>query len=267
MTKRRQNLILFYETIQPFLGENIGSKLVNSYMNAFCIDEDDQSDIDAIFNIPSLLPYLEYREMGYYEEPWREKMIMSGSMNSMIRKTSTTDIHLIIQTSIYTLRDEMTCQSLNDPIVDMIVNWISTLSTVSSYDRVVVTLLHGGEIRSCSKDEVKIAYQRSNSEKQKIFKCSSFQDDLEKFHNYLRSDAREEYATYFEWLFMFKMSNDETKIEKLKSFQESTFLSGPSSYSQLEQPFTYNLFEQLEAELDNRYIQYYCSRFTFEVPK
>ena len=57
MTNRRQNLILFYETKQPFLGENIGSKLVNSYMNTFCIDEDDQSDIDAIFNIPSLLGF------------------------------------------------------------------------------------------------------------------------------------------------------------------------------------------------------------------
>ena len=240
MTNRRQNLILFYETNQ--LCENIGSKLVNSYMNVFCIDEDDQSDIDGVFNIPSLLPYLEYREMGYYEEtsefpirPWREKMIMSGSMNSMTRKT-TTDIHLIIQTSIYTLRDEMICQHLNDFILDIIVNWMGTLSTVASYDHAVVTMLHGREKRVCSKEEVKLAYQRSNSEKKKIDKCSSFQDDLENFHSYLRSDARKEYAYNFEWLFMFKMSNDETKIEKLKSFQESTFynrrsLPGRSNYS------------------------------------
>ena len=82
MTKRRQNLILFYEMKPntPFPGKNIGSKLVKSYMSAFCVDEDDQCDIDGIFNISSILPYLVYRDLGEYEEtsefnirPWREK--------------------------------------------------------------------------------------------------------------------------------------------------------------------------------------------------
>ena len=274
----------------PFPGKNIGSKLVKSYMNAFCIDEDDQCDIDGIFYISSILPYLVYRDLGEYEEtsefkirPWREKMIISGSMNSMNYKTTITDIHLIIETSIYHLRNEMTSELLNDAIIDMIVNWMDTVSTVSSYDHIVVTLLHGEEERACSSEEVKIAYERSNSEKKKIYKCSSFQDDLEKLHSYLTFDVRREYPKNFEWLFMFKMSNDDTKIEKMKTFQQSTnhdrkSLPGPSSYSQLmeytehqlEKPWHYknkHLFEQPEKELEYRFIQYDCARFTFEVPR
>ena len=294
MRKRRQNLLLFYDTKRFSLlqGEDIGSRLVKSYMNKFCIVEDDQCEIDGIFSIESRPPYLEERDMGYYEttsefhfRPFKEKLLVSGSSQSITDENTVADIHLIMETTMYMIRNDMCANILNDSIREMILDWMDFVPNVSGYKHVIVTLLQGAKERLCTNAEVKIAYKRSNSEKKKVYKVSSFHDDLEKFHNYLKLDFRKEYPKTFEWLFLFQQL-DESKVTKSNKSGSSygfnnpdrKMLPGPSSYSQLieytehqlEKPWHYknkHLFVETEVQEEKNYIQYDCARFTFEVPR
>ena len=126
MTNRKQNLILIFQD------KNIGAQKVKSYMNWFCVNEEDQTEIDWILK-------------KHLAEPDPE-IVCIGSMES--KPTEIIDLHVIIEASGWrftktrTLYNEETEELFSKVISDLIHNLRSSqnqeFKTVDLYNEIYI---------------------------------------------------------------------------------------------------------------------------------
>ena len=103
---RKQNLFLFYEKQRKF-DEKYGlkyiipnHKMVNSYMNRFVIDEDEQTEVVGVYNVKKFIRSDIDTSLDYYSFPIitreAEKVFRVAQKQADHYKNNNTDNHFII---------------------------------------------------------------------------------------------------------------------------------------------------------------------------
>ena len=147
--KRKQNIFLFFDERDS---EDMDLKLVRSYANKFIIDEDEQSEIQAVVPLVKHLPS-NFEEKEESDQDAVYEQLEKLGYNYFIEESYVT--HFIILPGF----------SISWSISLWIDHWFNELvvkhqdATVDYNYRFVCTTFHGSKGEICTKEQAKVAYQ------------------------------------------------------------------------------------------------------------